>query len=366
MSFIASIQDFIWSLRHAGIPITSSQVEDCFRAILLVDWDREEQFQSCLGSTLVKEASHQVIFQDLYQRFFHPGDSSTEPSPAWTAPVWREMAPVDDSSEYAGAALPIHGMQSVRGGLSQATRNPLDQSFALANLDEVRRMEALFPVISKRLAARMIKKNMRHDYSHINFRSTIRQSMSTGGVPLDLVSTQKHKDKPVIIALCDISGSVMTFSCFALAMLASMQRFFQQLRTFAFIEEVQEVTDLMNSSDPLTLRTAILTHTRSVIGRRGYTDYGTTFVNFLAGYENLLTHKTSVLIFGDARNNWFNDQLPALESIKSHAKKVYWFNPESESRWSSGDSRMHVYLRHCSAYYSCPNLRALENAITKL
>ncbi|NMC27363.1 MAG: hypothetical protein GYA42_04370 [Syntrophomonadaceae bacterium] len=66
---------------------------------------------------------------------------------------------------------------------------------------------------------------------------------------------------------------------------------------------------------------------------------------FPAGYENRLTPKTSVLIFGDARNNWFNDQLPALEAIESHAKNVYWFNPEPESRWSSGDSRMHVYLR---------------------
>lgn len=366
MGFMTGIEDFVWSLRREGIPITASQVEDCCQAILLVDWSSEARFFSCLNSTLVKESSHQAIFQEVYQRFFHPGTVEPKPLEVWTAPVWRDMGPVDDGSEYAGAALPIHGMQSVRGGLSQATRNPLDQSFSLASLDEVRRMESLFPVIAKRLAARMIKKNKHHDYSHINFRQTIRHSMSSGGIPLDLISTEKHKDKPVIIALCDISGSVMTFSCFALAMLASMQRFFRQLRTFAFIEDIQEVTGLMKTSDPLTLRTAILTNARSVIGKRGYTDYGTTFKTFLAGHEDLLTHKTSILIFGDARNNWFNDQIGSLEAIKSHAKRVIWFNPEPLSRWSTGDSRMHVYMRHCSAYYSCPNLSALENAIVKL
>lgn len=86
---------------------------------------------------------------------------------------------------------------------------------------------------------------------------------------------------------------------------------------------------------------------------------------FLAGYDNLLTHKTIVLIFGDDRNNWFNDQSPALDAIESHTQKVYWLYPEPESRWPSGDSPMQVYLRHCTAYYSCPNLSALENAITK-
>src|SRR5665647_1917583 len=79
-----------------------------------------------------------------------------------------------------------------------------------------------------------------------------------------------------------------------------------------------------------------------VAGTRGYTDYGSTFKGFVERYENLLTHKTSVLIFGDARNNWLNDQAWALQEIKASAKKVYWFNPEPQTRWSHGDSRMHI------------------------
>ena len=366
MSILNAVQEFLLELRMEGIPITPSQAEDCFQALLLVDWSVEDQFLTALRSTLVKEYSHQAIFQEVYERCFHPGVREKMRREQWLAPIYRDMGPVDDASAYAGDALPIHGMQSVRGGLSQATRNPLDQSFSLANLDEVRKMEALFPLIAKRLAAKMIKKNKHHDYSNINFRSTIRQSMSTGGVPLDIITSQKHKDKPVIIALCDISGSVMTFSCFALAMLASMQRFFQQLRTFAFIEDIQEVTDLMRIHDPLTLRTNILDNTQAVMGTRGYTDYGSTFKGFIERHNSLLTHKTSVLIFGDARNNWFRDEAWALQEIKARAKKVYWFNPEPQIRWSSGDSRMHAYMVYCSAFYSCPNLSALERAITRL
>ncbi|MCX5780220.1 MAG: VWA domain-containing protein [Firmicutes bacterium] len=366
MSIFHVVQEFLVELRCEGIPITPSQAEDCFQALLLLEWLEENQFYACLSSTLIKEYSHQAIFRALYARCFHPGGKEKPTRELWTAPVYRDMGPMEDGSEYAGYALPIHGMQSVRGGLSQSTRNPLEQSFSLANLDEVRKMEAIFPVIAKRLAARMIKKNVRHDYSHINFRSTIRQSMATGGVPLDIITSKKHKEKPSIIALCDISGSVMTFSSFALALLASMHRFFQQLRTFAFIEDIQEVTDLMRGNDPLTLRTSILTNTREVAGTRGYTDYGATFKGFVERYENLLTHKTSVLIFGDARNNWLNDQAWALQEIKARAKKVYWFNPEPQARWSHGDTRMHIYLQYCSQSYSCPNLAALERSFTRL
>jgi len=360
------LQEFFADLRQEGIPITFSQVEDCCQALLLIDWSMEEYFYTALYSTLVKEHSHESAFANVYHRHFKPGTTEIMSQPQWSPPVYRESDLIEDISGYAIDALPVPGMQSMRGGLSQANRNPLDQNFGLANLDDVRKMETLYPLIARRLAARMIKKNRRNDQNIINYRSTMRHSMATGGVPLNIVTYKRHKEKPIIIALCDVSGSVMTFSCFALALLSSMQRFFRQLRTFAFIEDLDEITHLLSTGDPLNLRTSVLKGARRVMGVRGYTNYGATFMGFIQRYGHTLSPKTSVLIFGDARNNWNNDETWALDEIRKKSKRVYWFNPELGSNWPRGDSRMEVYRKCCHHSFSCPTLSKLEQAIGKL
>ncbi|MGI5920990.1 MAG: VWA domain-containing protein [Syntrophomonadaceae bacterium] len=366
MTFIGVLQEFFADLRREGIPVTFSQVEDCCRALMLVDWSVEQQFYDALKTTLVKEQSHEPAFASIYEYHFKTASTTRIRQPEWRPPVYRADDLLDDISGYAVDALPVQGMQSVRGGLSQATRNPLDQSFRLANLDDLHKMEALFPLIAKRLAARMIKKNRHKELDTINYRHTIRHSMATGGVPLKIVSSQKQKEKPIIIALCDVSGSVMTFSCFALALLSSLQRFFRQIRTFAFIEDIDEVTTILHSGNPLDLRTNVLENTRKIIGIRGFTNYGATFVGFTEHFGNILNHKTNVLIFGDGRNNWNNDQTWALKEIRTRARRIYWFNPEPEALWTSGDSRMSQYRKYCHKCFSCPNLSKLEQAIGQL
>lgn len=174
MGFIDVLQGFFGDLRQEGVPITISQIEDCCQALLLVDWSKEEHFYMAMYSTLIKEQSHSTAFEYIYQYYFRPGNRDKVSKSRWSPPVYRESDLIEEVSGYAYDALPVQGMQSLRGGLSQSTRNPLDQNFQLANLDDVRKMEVLFPLIAKRLAARMIKKNRRNDQNIINFRNTMR------------------------------------------------------------------------------------------------------------------------------------------------------------------------------------------------
>ncbi|MEA4924490.1 MAG: VWA domain-containing protein [Syntrophomonadaceae bacterium] len=366
MGFLAILQDFWADLRREGIPITISQAEDCCRALKLVDWSIEEYFYMALYSTLIRERSHQPIFANVYAYYFKPGAKPKTTPSQWKAPIYRESDLIENVSEYASEALPVQGMQALRGGLSQGTRNPLDQSFQLADLHDIRKMESLFPLIARRLAARMIKQNRRNDRNIINYRRTVRNSMGTGGVPFNIITCRKHKEKPVIIALCDISGSVMTFSCFALALLASIQRFFRQVRTFAFIEELTEITPLLTQADPLNLRNHVLHEARQVMGVRGYTNYGASFRGFIQRYRHILSPRASVLILGDGRNNWNYDEAWALAEISKRVKRVYWLNPEPEFNWARGDSRMVEYCKFCYKSFSCPSLSKLEHALAQL
>lgn len=363
MNFLQYLQGFFEDLRREGIPVTTSQTRDCCQALLLIDWLNPDYFYTTLYSTLIKDYSYETAFNSVYYRYFASG--LTMAAGKRDLPASFAAMPRGEAAAMAPDALPIQGMASLRGGLSQSLCNPLDETLSLASLEQVQKMEALFPLISRRLAAKMIKKNRRDDNSMINYRSTMRKSMSSGGLPLNIMTVRRRREKPVIVAICDVSGSVMTFSCFALAMLASMQRFMRQLRSFGFIEEVDEITPWLNSGDPLTLRTTVLRKAR-VISSRGYTNYGNTFTSFIKRYSGALNHKTTVLIFGDARNNWFNDEIQALQQIKALARKIYWFNPEPESSWGQGDSRMLVYARYCQAAFSCPTLNSLQEAIGKL
>ena len=250
------------------------------------------------------------------------------------------------------------GAPQLRTGSSpfpRSSKNPLEKDFSLLDLDEVRKIEALFPLISRRLAARMIKKKKKNDPSQIDFRRTIRRSMATGGVPADIFTNHKSKEKPVILAICDVSQSVMEFSCFALALLASAEAFFRDISIFAFIDEIDEVNQLLAKSDPLTLRSQVLRKAK-VVGEEGYTNYGLAFKAFVERFSGKLTHKTSVLIFGDARNNNYRDEAWALESISNQAKRVYWFNPEPRELWGSGDSCMKRYRKYCDDAFACPNI----------
>lgn len=368
MSLFDTMQRFFEDLRREGIPVSPSHAEDCYRALTLIDWSIEDFFYASMFTTLVKDYHYKPLFDDVYRRYFKvPTDisrlqlfklTSPEKEADTKAPGEMEGPPTSEGVESQGTYI------NKNASAPDGRKNPLVQDFRLDSLDDVRRMEVLFPLIAKRLASKMIIKTKRNDQNKVNFRRTLRRSMSTGGIPVELITQRKQKEKPVIMALCDVSVSVLQFSCFALALLASLEKFFQHVRSFGFVDEIDEITHMLKHADPVTLRTRVLKNAK-VVGERGYTNYGLSFKNFLERYGSQLSLKTTVLIFGDARNNWFHDQSWALEEIRNRTKKIYWFNPEEQESWSTGDSRMKEYLKYCDGYFEVTNLLQMEEAFSQ-
>lgn len=112
----------------------------------------------------------------------------------------------------------------------------------------------------------------------------------------------------------------MNFSCIAMALNASLKMFFQHIESYAFIDEVSDITGLLLSGNPLNFRGHVLRNAR-VVGATGYTNYGRMFDKFNQHYRPRINRKTTVLIFGDARNNWQEHENGALTEIKKQAKK---------------------------------------------
>ena len=243
MTILHNIQGFFEELRLAGVPITPSQAMDCCQALLQVDWTQEDYFYSALFSTLVKDYAYGEIFDQVFHSYFTLQFFQSSAPEKRDPIIYRQLNAIEQIS-ISGGQMAM-GISQSQGGAADSpggTKNPLDQDFRLDSMSDIHQLEAVFPIIARRLAAKMVRKRNRNNLAKIDFRRTIRNSMSSGGVPIDLFTTKKIREKPVILALCDVSGSVMTFSCFSLALIASLERFFRKIDSFAFIDEIDEVS----------------------------------------------------------------------------------------------------------------------------
>lgn len=366
MPVLQYLQAFFEELRQQGIPVTTSQVRDCCQAVLLIDWMQRDYFYSTLFATLVKDYSYKQAFDQVFNRFF---EEYLSPQNLEHLERFKQQKPARPENETAVSDYEIGmGTPMGKGGSSQAPggqKNPLEQDFGRVSEAELARIESFVPLLARRLAARFVKKRKRNDQSKIDFRRTIRASLSTGGVPVNLFTVRKYREKPVILIICDVSGSVMNFSCISLALIASLERFFQHIESYAFIDEVADITGLLLSGNPLNFRGHVLRNAR-VIGATGYTNYGHTLEEFHQRFRHRMHRKTTVLIFGDARNNWQESGKWVLQDIKNRVKKVYWFNPEPASVWNSGDSIIKEYAPYCDTVFACPNLLELEKSLAKI
>ncbi|NLY37470.1 MAG: VWA domain-containing protein [Tissierellia bacterium] len=235
----------------------------------------------------------------------------------------------------------------------------------LTPLDDIYMMESLIPLLAKKISSKIVIKKKRHQRGQMDYRQTIRTSLKTGGIPIDIRVKKKYREKPVIFALCDVSRSCLYFSFFSLAIVHMLEKFFREVRSFAFIEKVDEITTLVKEASYEELRPRIMANAE-VTGSTGYTNYGNTLATFYDQYGHELSYKSTVIIFGDARNNWFDSNHDILEKIFKRVKKVYWFNPESKDEWQTGDSDMILYQKYCTRVFVCSNLNQLADAICEL
>lgn len=372
------LDSFITDLKTAGIPIGITEEIDCHKSLLLIDWSNEPIFYSALRCTLLKETALLAIFNQIYSQHF----SQQYGSP----PASDDGDTLNDSnhSQVFGIGSSGKGMSILptpRLDLEEdaapppvkvptpKSKNPLTHSFYEATYmstpEELARMEQLIPLLGKRMAAKMVIKKKRNIAGTIDLRKTMRMSLNTGGVPIDLGINKKQKEKPVIFALCDVSWSCLQYSYFSLAIIYSLEKFFHMVRSFAFIGVTDEVTDIIKHEPYEKLRTQVLAEA-NVSGKSGYTDYGGSLASFLVKYGDQLTSRSYVLIFGDGRTNWYSPRTELLNEIRNRVKKVYWFNPDLKSEWGDGDSSMLAYQKHCSKCFECSNLEQLAAAICEI
>jgi uncharacterized protein with von Willebrand factor type A (vWA) domain len=415
------------ALQSAGVNVSLSEIIDAARATTEIDIGRRPELHAALRATLVKQARHYPTFEWAFDRYFPArllrSDSETgEPGASDATDLISALIDGGDLAALAAALVDEHA------GLSGVLRSErhhvqrvmlaadiarlmsrvriadpdLDPALIRARVDELKRligadvraqldlaavpdieaelqdvefleasraeleqMRAAIRPIARKLAARLARRRQ-HRLGRVNMRRTMRRSLGSGGVPIDVLHDRPRAHKPDVFVLCDISGSVADFSVFTLTLMSALSAELARTRSFVFVDAVDEVTDLLASTQHGIEPWQLLRNT-NVIGRDGHSDYATVLERFWRDTCERDLHRTSTLIVtGDARTNHRGTGEQWLERIAERCRRVYWLNPEPRADWNTFDSELARYAPHCDATFEVRNLRQLVAAVEQL
>ena len=239
-----------------------------------------------------------------------------------------------------------------------------DKSFFYLTEEEIRRMQEAVQKLAQRLRNVISVRRRRARRGKFDSSGTLRRNLQYGGVPFRIVWDRRKKEKPQVMVLCDVSDSVRNVSRFMLQFVYSLQDLYSKVRSFIFVSEVGEITRLFEEQD---IHQAIETALRGdVINVYAHSDFGRAFKGFHRDYIAAVNKRTTVIVLGDARNNYNLPHEWVLKEIRQRAKQLIWLNPENRMTWGFGDSEMDHYAPHCTLVEECRNLGQLYRVIDRL
>jgi uncharacterized protein with von Willebrand factor type A (vWA) domain len=260
--------------------------------------------------------------------------------------------------DYVEQQLALHSE-----GATRRTREEIFRKIKLSNIEQrdFHHMHELVRKMAKRLVALHSRRRKIYRRGQLDVRRTLRKNVAYDGLLFEPRWKSTKIDRPNVIALCDVSGSVKTVARFLLLFLYSVTEVLPKVRSFAFCSNLVEVTELF---DRYPVEDAIV----KVLTEHGLmsTDYGQAFMDFKELCFRDVNHRTTVIILGDGRSNYSDPRADILKETYERSKRVIWLNPEPRSLWSSGDSEMRRLAPYCHQAEVCNSLTHLERMVSDL
>ena len=252
--------------------------------------------------------------------------------------------------------------------MAKTLRKPLPENvdFMHATRDELVQLRRALHPLTRKLAVRLARKRRHGRKGPLDFRNTMRHSLSYGGVPAEPKYRFPRPSKPELVVVADISGSVAAFARFTLHLVHAISSQFSKVRSFVFVDGIDEVTRFFEGVEDITEAVHRVNTEADVIWVDGHSDYGHAFEVFWERWGREIGPRTSVLLLGDARNNYHASQAWVLKEIRKKARHLHWLNPEPRSYWDTGDSIVSEYGAHCDGVFECRNLKQLERFVDEL
>jgi uncharacterized protein with von Willebrand factor type A (vWA) domain len=239
-----------------------------------------------------------------------------------------------------------------------------DKSFYYLSDEELEKMREAVTRLAQRLKNIISVRRKRMKKGRFDIKRTLRHNLAYGGVPFKLRFEKRKREKPQVLILCDVSDSVRNASRFMLQFVYSLQDLYSRVRSFVFVADIGEVTEHFRTND---IKEALDVALRGdIINVYAHSDFGRSFRSFVGDHMGAVNKRTTVIVLGDARNNYNLPHDWCLREIRQRAKRVIWLNPESRNTWGFGDSEMERYATHCDLVEECRNLNQLYRVIDQL
>ena len=211
---------------------------------------------------------------------------------------------------------------------------------------EQREMEAAIRRIAHRIYGAKTRRLRQDRIGRISVPHTLRHNIRYEGIPFDPVLRRKREGRPRVALLCDVSLSTRNLARFWLHMIYQMQSLFSKVRTFVFVAEMAEVTQLFEEH---TMNRAVdEIFSGRILDADVNSDFGKAAEQFRNEHLSTVNHRTTVVILGDGRNNGKPPNAEALEEIAQHARQVIWITPEPKWGWALGSCDMPLYEQICN------------------
>lgn len=242
--------------------------------------------------------------------------------------------------------------QAARGSVSTKPFSALTES----EVDAVRRA---LRTLAERLKGRARVRSLRASRGRVDVRRTFRASLDTGGVPFVLRRKGRRRDRTKMVLLCDISDSVKTVARLLLEFTYAVHELFEHVRTFVFVSDLGETTDLFRREPP-SIAVDLAWRGAGIVDTRDNSNYGRVLRIFEDRHLRDLDRDTMVVLLGDGRSNYHDSAPTVLDRIRSRTRALFWLCTESRGEWAQGDSAMGQYAPRCTAVHEVKCAADLE------
>jgi uncharacterized protein len=238
------------------------------------------------------------------------------------------------------------------------------KAFSQLSEAEVQALRAEVKKLARKLRTQASLRPRIRRRGRLDVRRTIRRSLASGGVPFELRRRLRKVERPRLVVLCDVSDSVRNVSRFMLEFVYTLQELFERVRSFVFVSDLGETTDLFRRYD--IDRAVALAYGGAVINVYANSNYGRALDTFVRRHGESVTSKTTVIVIGDGRNNYHPTHVDRLAELRRKAKRLIWINPETPASWGFGDSVMREYEPHCDRICVAVHLESLRKVVDDL
>ncbi len=242
-------------------------------------------------------------------------------------------------------------------------KNELNETdFLFTNQEERRLLLEQTYQLGNRLAVKYKRFVRESTKGRLFFRKTIRKSLQYGGTLQKIIFKPKLRQKPKLTIVCDISGSMALNSLFGVTLLYGMVNKFTSIKAYVFIDGITEISKTLRNIKKNEIET-IFSRWSEFVKFDGHSDYQKSFEELI---EDDFSKKGTLIVIGDARNNYRNISKLLINNLNEKYHRIFWINPEQEKYWNTGDSQMNKFEAINNKTVEVRNYKQLKNFVKEL